>query len=315
MINPEVSNVDDNGSAKSPGKTLAPRLVQLTPRSGVEVRRTLPHKEVRMIGAWCFVDHFGPTDQQDAMSVAAHPHTGLQTASWLFSGEVEHHDSVGSSQVVRPGQLNLMTAGRGIAHSELSSDSRGDLHGVQLWIALPDEARHVEPFFEHHAELPVVHLGGSRATVFVGQMFGVTASATVFTSLVGADLALISGCKITVSTQADFEYGFLVAQGNVRVNVTSVPEGSLHYVQTGHTEIELSSDDGARVVLLGGRPFEEPILMWWNFIGRTHDEIVTMRNEWESASNVYPAFNDAIGGRIPAPQMPHVRLHARGNSR
>ncbi|MEN9747757.1 MAG: hypothetical protein RLZZ603_449 [Actinomycetota bacterium] len=162
-------------------KIISPRAVKLTTRTGVEVQRLFPQAGFRKISAWCFLDHFGPTIAEDAMVVAAHPHTGLQTATWLLEGMVEHRDSIGSVQTLVPGEFNLMTAGRGIAHSELGIRPDADpavMHAVQLWIALPDSQRHIEPSFEHHANLPRVVGRGFHARVFAGEFHGLTSPAT-----------------------------------------------------------------------------------------------------------------------------------------
>lgn len=289
--------------------TLAPRLVKLTNRTGVEVRRTLPHKELRTIGPWCFVDHFGPTADQDAMSVAAHPHTGLQTASWLIAGEVEHRDSVGSVQVIRPGELNLMTAGSGIAHSELSINESQPFHGVQLWIALPNAARHQNPHFEHYEGLPIARLENLEARVFAGTFLNVTSPAQYYSPIVGAEFSISGEAQVPLMDW--FEYGFLVLSGDVNINGQSIDVGSLHYLPAGNEKVLLSGD--GLVLMLGGEPFAEKILMWWNFIGRSHDEIVEMKSAWEMRDGGFKEFSDRIGGHIPAPELPNVTLTARSN--
>ncbi|MEY4312849.1 MAG: hypothetical protein RLZZ319_358, partial [Actinomycetota bacterium] len=147
-----------------------PRSVKLTTRTEIEVRRNLPHAHLRRIGAWVFLDHFGPTPQVEGMTVAAHPHTGLQTVTWLFEGRVDHRDSLGTEQVVTPGSLNLMTAGRAVAHSEKSLAGADSLHAVQLWLALPDSVRHMHPTFEHVDEIPVADFGAVLAHVFIGRL-------------------------------------------------------------------------------------------------------------------------------------------------
>jgi quercetin 2,3-dioxygenase len=137
------------------------------------VRRLLPHKQRRMIGAWCFVDHFGPDDVsgRPGMQVPPHPHTGLQTVTWLVEGVIEHRDSLGSHQLIAPGQLNLMTSGHGIAHSEYTPPEHPPgMHGLQLWVALPEDARHGPPRFEHHREMPVRRLGDATVTVVIGEL-------------------------------------------------------------------------------------------------------------------------------------------------
>lgn len=295
--------------------TLDPRIVKLTTRTGVEVKRTLPHRRLRTIGAWCFADYFGPTDQMNAMSVAAHPHTGLQTVSWLFSGEVEHRDCLGSVQVIVPGELNLMTSGKGIAHSELSINQNTKLHGVQLWTVLPEEARNCDPTFNHYNNLPKFEWQSISARVFIGEMLGYKSPAKTYSPLVGAELDMPADTHVQLPTEPEFEYGILVVEGEVRVNEKVVVAGQLHYIPQSKHQVFLGSKQGAKLVFLGGRPFKEKIVMWWNFIGRSHEEIVKMREEWQSQSQKFPVFEDRIGGRIPAPNLPNLRLSPRGNLR
>jgi redox-sensitive bicupin YhaK (pirin superfamily) len=292
--------------------TLDPRLVTLTVRSGISIRRTLPHREVKTIGAWCFVDHYGPTNQVQAMSVGAHPHTGLQTASWLFSGEIEHRDSLAHIQKINPGELNLMTAGVGIAHSELSLNNSVDLHGVQLWIALPNKDRNIAPEFAHYANLPVFDHDGATIRVFVGEILGHRSPAKVFSELVGAEINIESDVIFSLPLQNSFEYGFLVDSGDVLINGTPVPEGSMRYLPTSIDSVSIETKSPTRILLLGGIPFREEIIMWWNFIGRTHEEIIEMRHDWQEGSARFPRFVDASGERIPAPAMPNIRLTPRG---
>ena len=294
--------------------TLEPRIVKLTTRTGIDIRRTLPHRYLRTIGAWCFVDHYGPTSQEDAMSVAAHPHVGLQTASWLFRGEIEHRDSIGNIQVIHPGQLNLMSAGSGIAHSELSLDSDNEMHGVQLWIALPESARNGFPSFNHYQNLPNFSENGLTAKLFVGDFMGHHSPALVFTELVGVEIDIAAGVTISIPLNQNFEYGILLVLGDLRVNESEIPVTNLHYMPIGQDSVEVTSRASAKLILLGGAPFQEEIVMWWNFIGRSHDEIVQMRADWNNKSERFPAFEDRIHGRIPAPELPNVRLSPRGNN-
>jgi quercetin 2,3-dioxygenase len=295
---------------------LEPRFVKISTRTGIEVRRTLPNARKRMIGAWAFADHFGPTPQTEGMVVAAHPHTGLQTATWLIEGRFEHRDSIGTIQHIEPGQLNLMTAGRGIAHSELSMADEATLHAVQLWIALPDSDRKMAPEFEHRGNLLAIDLGVASATVFAGHMaeFPEHKAATkVFTPLLGAELRIQPGAKISVILAKDFEHGFLNVQGQISANDSLVPLHSMEYLPTGHSEVTLVNlgNEEAILILLGGEPFSEPIVMWWNFIERSHDEIVEVREKWNAGDASIPAFADLIGGRTPAPDMPNIILRAR----
>ncbi len=292
---------------------IAPRTVKLTTRTGIDIQRTLPHRYIRTIGAWCFIDHFGPTEQENAMSVVAHPHVGLQTVSWLFAGEVEHRDSLGSIQIIHPGELNLMTAGHGIAHSELSSTTAGLMHGVQLWTVLPESARDGAAYFDHYNDLPVFKKDQLDIRLFVGELFGHTSPARTFSEMVGAEIDVPAGTMTQLPINESYEYGLLVVAGDLRVNDEQVPVEYLYYQFLGSEEFKIESTGGAKVVLLGGVPFGEEIMMWWNFIGRTHEEIEEMRLDWESQSNRFPAFEDQVHGRIPAPAMPNLRLTPRGN--
>lgn len=292
---------------------IAPRTVKLTTRTGIDIQRTLPHRYIRTIGAWCFIDHFGPTEQENAMSVAAHPHVGLQTVSWLFAGEVEHRDSLGSTQIIHPGELNLMTAGHGIAHSELSSTTAGTMHGVQLWTVLPESARDGAAYFDHYNDLPVFSKEKLDIRLFVGELLGHTSPARTFSEMVGAEIDVPAGIVAQLPINESYEYGLLVVAGDLKVNDEQVPVEYLYYQPLGSEEFKIESTGGAKFVLLGGVPFGEEIVMWWNFIGRSHEEIEEMRIDWESQSNRFPGFEDQVHGRIPAPAMPNLRLTPRGN--
>ncbi|WP_157252241.1 pirin family protein [Nonomuraea typhae] len=278
---------------------LTGRAVPLGGPRAMSVTRTLPHLRRRMIGAWCFVDAYGP--EAATMRVPPHPHTGLQTVSWLVEGEVLHRDSVGSLQAVRPGQLNLMTAGRGISHSEESAEG-GTLHGVQLWVALPERHRGVEPAFEHHAELPVLAGPGYRAVVLMGG----PSPATAYTPLTGMQISVDGRAELPVSP--GFEHGLLLLDGEI----TQLPAGPLLYLAPGRERIVL--EGRGRVLLIGGEPFAEEIVMWWNFVGRTHDEIAAFRREWRQG----PGFGTVTGfdgDPLPAPELPGTRLRPWGRVR
>lgn len=292
---------------------LAPRIVKLSTRSGIDIQRTLPHRYIRTIGAWCFVDHFGPTTQENAMSVAAHPHVGLQTVSWLFNGEVEHRDSLGSIQVINPGELNLMTAGNGVAHSELSLPSAAIMHGVQLWTVLPNSVRECAPMFDHYPQLPTFNEGKFSGKLMIGEYLGLRSPARVFTELVGVELNIAADSLVEVPFRKDFEYGVLLASGDLAINQAELPLHHLNYIPPGSQSAHMSSTNGAKIVLLGGVPFQEEIIMWWNFIGRSHEDIVKMRTDWNGHSDRFSDFADQIHGRIPAPVLPNVRLHPRRN--
>lgn len=286
------------------------RPIKLTTRTGISVNRTIPHRALKTVGAWCFIDHFGPTKQTDGMVVAAHPHTGLQTVTWLFEGEIEHRDSIGSVQVIRPGQLNLMTAGHGISHSELSMPTSGNLHAVQMWVALPKEAIDVAPAFEHQDNLPLVERSGLKAKVLVGEFMGAISPTTRFSELVGVELTLEPGNHIFELNPA-FEYGLMLAEGELLVEGEELPVSALKYLKAGEIKVSIIVNKPSKLMLVGGVPFPEKILMWWNFIGRTHADIAQAREEWNARGQRFGEFEDKIGDWIPAPELPSVTLHAR----
>lgn len=299
------------------------RPVKLTTRTGIEVRRTLPHRELKMIGPWCFIDHFGPTPQTDGMVVAAHPHTGLQTVTWLLEGAIEHRDSIGSVQRIEPGQLNLMTAGHGISHSELSLRGPENLHAVQLWVALPKAAIDVAPAFEHQANLPKVIGDGFGITVLAGTYMGQKAPTKTFSPMVGAEIRIEAGKNLHLELDPGFEYGLQVIEGKASVSEPGdgpheVGRSDLYVTPAGQTSATITAlDEDLVVMLLGGAPFGEKILMWWNFIARTQAEITEQREQWnqhletEAGLSRFGSFEDQIGGWIPAPELPNVQLSAR----
>jgi redox-sensitive bicupin YhaK (pirin superfamily) len=282
---------------------------------GMVVTRTLPHRDRRMVGAWCFVDQYGPEDVSTSagMRVPPHPHAGLQTVSWLVEGDVLHRDSLGSHQYVRPRQLNLMTAGQGISHSEESPPDRSPtLHGVQLWVALPEHDRNVQPHFEHHADLPVLADSGARVTVIMGSLDGSTSPARLYSPLVGAEAVLAPGADTRLPLQPEFEYAVLALSGTAAVDGVELAPGPLLYLGTGRSELALHADEPGRLLLLGGEPFEEQIVMWWNFVGRSHDEIVGFRDGWAAGDDRFGEVHGYKGDPLPAPPMPTTQLKPRG---
>jgi quercetin 2,3-dioxygenase len=294
---------------------LSPRAVKLG--ESTEVRRLLPNLGRRMIGAWAFVDHYGPDDiaGEPGMQVPPHPHMGLQTVSWLHEGEVLHRDSTGSRQTVRPGELGLMTSGRAISHSEESPAAHARyLHGAQLWVALPEAHRTVEPHFQHHADLPTVQAPGLTATVILGELDGALSPGTTYSPLIGADLALTAGAESALPLDPDFEYAVLAMSGEAAVDGVPVQPGSMLYLGCGRTELPLRAVSDAGLMLLGGEPFAEEIVMWWNFIGRSNEDIVQARSDWMSGDR----FGEVVGydgERLPAPGLPPVPLKPRGRAR
>ncbi|WP_199440209.1 pirin family protein [Umezawaea beigongshangensis] len=297
-------------------QVLTAREVPLGGPRAMRVRRTLPQRARSLVGAWCFADHYGPHDVATGggMDVAPHPHTGLQTVSWLFSGEIEHRDSSGAHAVVRPGELNLMTGGSGICHSEVSTPGTTVLHGVQLWVALPDEHRHTGRDFQHHVP-PVLRLGDAEIRVFLGTLAGRTSPVSTFTPLLGAELVLAPHARLELEVDPAFEHGVLLDTGSVAVAGHDLSPAELGYVGAGGRTLELVNRTGtpARLLLLGGTPFAEDVVMWWNFIGRDHEEIAEFRREWQAESDRFGRVEGYSGTprRLPAPVLPNARLTPR----
>ncbi|MGO1177229.1 MAG: pirin family protein [Brevibacterium aurantiacum] len=313
---------------RAPVEIITSRDVPLGGPRSMGVRRTLPQRQRSLIGPWCFVDHYGPDDVSitGGMDVAPHPHTGLQTVSWLFEGAIEHIDSGGNTGMVLPGELNLMTAGRGICHSEVSTDETTNLHGVQLWLALPDSTRRQEEReFEHFAP-DLVDFDGGQMLVFLGDLWGTSSPVATHSPLLGAEIRLAPGATIDLPLDASFEHGVLVDSGDITVENVPVPVNALGYTGVGLTEMRISNrgDTDARFILIGGVPFGEEILMWWNFVGRTHEEIQQFRREWQDEGARFGEVEGYVGkggpgqnadglGRLPPPRLPHVRIKARKN--
>ncbi|MBV8503142.1 MAG: pirin family protein [Paucibacter sp.] len=275
---------------------------------GLPIRRALPNRGRRSVGAWVFLDHAGPASLSGrGMNVAPHPHTGLATFSWMIEGEILHRDSLGSEQVLRPGQVNLMTAGRGIAHSEESLSDR--LHLAQLWIALPDAERFCAPAFEHHPVLPRLEREGFSITLLAGELLGETSPVTTWSPLMGADLLCTAAARTALPLEPGFEHGLMVLEGELRVNGELLTPGRLLYLEPGLQGLQIEADAAARVLLLGGAPWAKPPLLWWNFVGRTREEIEQFAAEW----NALTGFFDGVqvtgykGERLMAPPVPRIK--------
>jgi redox-sensitive bicupin YhaK (pirin superfamily) len=257
------------------------------------------------VGAWCFADHMGPVaaGSGEAIGIGPHPHMGLHTVTWLVAGELLHRDSLGSEQTIRPGQLNLMTAGRGVSHAEEpTAGSDGSLHGIQLWVAQPQATRFADPGFEHHDDLPQVELGTASATVLVGAVAGAVSPTRADTDLVGVDLQLRPGLT-ALPLEPGFEHALVVLEGAVDVSGSVVVPGQLAYLGTGRDEVGLTVADQTRLLLIGGTPFESPVVMWWNFVGRSRAEMTTAAAEWNAGAERFGAPGSTLD-RIPAPLPP-----------
>jgi redox-sensitive bicupin YhaK (pirin superfamily) len=271
----------------------------------VPVRRALPRRQRRTVGPWCFADHMGPVrvTADHGLDIGPHPHTGLHTVTWLISGEVLHRDSLGTEQLIAPGQLNLMTAGRGVAHSEEAANGwRGVLHGVQLWVAQPEETRFGEPAFAHHAALPQVELDSSTLTVLAGEFGAAVSPARQDSPLVGIDAVVRPGVSLW-PLRPEFEHGLIVLSGEVAIDGRPVRSDRFAYLGLGRDELVLDALEPARVLLLGGTPFGEPILMWWNFVARSRAEITGAYEQWRAEDGRFGEVHSSLD-RIPAPPPP-----------
>lgn len=331
-----MTRLDTGGEASDelverPPRSDGPRALLLqsreVPLGGVRamaVHRSLPQRDLPMVGAWCFLDRFGP--QVTRMRVEPHPHIGLQTVTWPFVGEVRHRDSLGSDVVVRSGALNLMTSGEGIAHSEYSvGEGEVPLDALQLWVALPDSRRHGEPAFERHEELPIVELAATigqdaGAIVVMGEFAGAISPATAHTPIAGAEVRLAAGSTVRVPLRHDWEYALLGVEGDLTIETGGATAdaasavlnaGELLYLGLDRDGVTVSTAGGATVFVLGGEPFPDEIVMWWNFVGRSHDEIVAAREAWEAGAERFGRVEGHGEVRIPAPPLPGVRLTPR----
>ncbi|WP_125099054.1 pirin family protein [Leucobacter chromiireducens] len=325
MSNPEAAPEEtlcadrERASAAQQPMIIEPRDVPLGGVRAMSVRRTLPQRARSFVGAWCFLDHYGPDDvaHSGGMDVAAHPHTGLQTVSWLFSGEIEHRDSAGHHAFVRPGELNLMTAGRGISHSERSTAATTVLHGAQLWVALPRDAADTDPGFAHY-EPPVKRGLGWAAQVFLGELLGEASPVPTFSPLVGAELRLEPGAVLPLRVSPAFEHAVLVDAGAVSLTRGSgehaqqlaIAPAELGFAPLGVDTICLTTGpDGARVLLIGGEPLGEELIMWWNFMGRSHEDIARARADWQgriAAAGVPDPAVTAPSASHPGAELSHV---------
>lgn len=271
--------------------------------------RALPSRQRKMVGAWCFLDHAGPVtfEAGHGLDVGPHPHIGLQTFTWMIDGTVMHADSLGNEQLISPRQINLMTAGHGITHTEVAPPTETVMHAAQLWIALPDSHLNIAPAFEHYPALPQVQQDDMDFTILVGDFLGKTSPVKVYSPLVGVDIASKKNAATTVALNPDFEYGILLLEGSVTINGKALDMQEMMVSSTGMSELHLELGSNSRILLIGGAPFESDILLWWNFVGRKSDELKQAREQW---ANHDPRFGEVThypGERLEAPVFPHLK--------
>ncbi len=286
--------------------------------AGLTVNRLLPQKALRMVGPWCFLDLIGPVDfaPGQGVDVAPHPHIGLQTVTWLISGELLHKDSLGYQQLIRPGQLNLMTAGAGIAHSEESpGNSDAPLFGVQFWVALPEMAECCEPAFDHLTELPQAVFGQVQARVIMGTLGHLMSPARCYSPLVAAELSSALGGGTALALDPAFEYALCVLSGSVTLtNPAAVADqvlmpGKLCYLGGRRSALELMFSADARCLLIGGEPFAKPVRIWWNFVAHREETIRAALDDWNNGRRFLPvtAYDGDPLKAPPWPENAHLK--------
>jgi redox-sensitive bicupin YhaK (pirin superfamily) len=278
---------------------------RVTEVASLPIRRALPQRGHRTVGSWCFADHMGPVTfgVGAGPDIGPHPHMGLQTVTWLLSGELVHRDSLASEQPIKPGQLNLMTAGLGVTHAEeTGAPFEGEFHGLQLWVAQPESTRNGEPAFEYHDELPQVELSEGAATVLVGTFAGAASPARHDSDHVGVDLDL-RGTSALLPLPMGYEHALIVLSGAIQIEGRVLEPGHLAYFGTGRDELPLKMQEPTRAMLLGGVPFDETVLMWWNFVARNRDEMIDAYRHWSDDDGFFGQVRSRLP-RIPVGPPP-----------
>lgn len=273
---------------------------------GIPVARAIPAKERRTIGPWCFLDHIGPArfaPGEPGLNVGPHPHIGLQTFTWMLEGEILHRDSLGSEQVIRPGQVNLMTAGQGIAHTEESVPGHSSVHAAQLWIALPEASQATRPRFDHYPDLPRWQQQGIGFTLLIGHHQDRQAPTLSFAPILGLDLQAEETRTLTLPLAPEFEHGLLALAGEVAVAGQTLAAEQLAYLAPGTSEVTLTLKAGARLLLIGGEPLAKPLQVWWNFVSFDKEAIRIAAQDWQSEDARFGEVVGYDGARLIAPPL------------
>ncbi|MBC6904601.1 pirin family protein [Saccharophagus sp. K07] len=283
-----------------------PVLERVTPHvtdvGGIAVNRVLPRRARRLVGSWCFLDHIGPLRNAAIdLHVGEHPHIGLQTFTWMMEGEILHRDSLGSDQVIRPGQVNLMTAGRGIAHTEDALPGQNAIHAAQLWIALPKEQADTEPRFDHYADLPKWQAQNAELTLLIGEYANKTAPTLRFSPIVGVDLQILAAGETILELREDFEYGLLPLSGSLNIEGETFAENDLAYLGCGRRSLTISTTGPSRALLVGGAPVTDEVLIWWNFVGHDRATIIQAQEDWLAKSGRFAPVPGATKRLAPPP--------------
>ncbi len=273
---------------------------------GFQVRRAVPSPECRMVGPFVFIDQFGPArlETGEGMDVRPHPHINLATVTWLFEGAIDHRDSLGTFSTIHPGTVNLMTAGKGIVHSERSPQSERAsgpaMYGMQTWLALPEALEEIDPAFEAISDLPVVEDSGASATVIMGQLWGARAATTTHAETIYAEINLQAGGTIPIDAEAD-ERAVMLVGGDATLGGDRLELYTLYLIRPGDA-MALASDKGGKVMLMGGEAFPERRHVWWNFVSSRRDRINQAKEDWrEGRFAKVPGDEEEF---IPLPDKP-----------
>lgn len=280
------------------------------------VQRLIPQRGLRMVGPWCFVDHFGPLPIADYadFDVAPHPHCGLQTITWLFSGQLLHHDSLGYQQPLRRDQLNLMTSGHGISHAEVADQQLSEpLHGLQLWSALPPASAHTQPRFDHYPQVPKFTIGECTASLLIGSYYReqgdsaqrFSSPALSFHPSVALILSTPKATALELTLEREFEHALYVVSGRIDCLQQTVMTHQLLNLGSNRQRlaIELSAD--TKVLLIGGEAFEQPVRMWWNFVAADMQQLQQAQQQWNIGHARFGQVSSYHGDRLMAPELPN----------
>ena len=271
------------------------------------IARALPHRTRRTIGAWCFLDHVGPAEFVDGqgMHVGSHPHTHLQTFTWMIEGDALHRDSLGNEMVIKPGEVNLMTAGYGISHTEDSMPYTKRMHAAQMWIALPLAVADMPPAFVNYKDLPCWNEQGAQWTVMAGEYAGKKSPATIHSPLLGMEvLAGDADVEVKITLQPDFEYGLMALEGSFELQGENFPMDELAYLSPQGGQIQVKLPAKSRLLILGGEPYKDPLVIWWNFLGPNMEAIRGYREQWVNEDARFGVVPNSEGRRLSVPALP-----------
>lgn len=298
------SAASGSNNATSSSNTVTRISAKIGDVGGIPVARAIPQTQRRLIGPWCFLDHIGPVTHGPAMNVGPHPHIGLQTFTWMLEGEILHKDSLGSHQVIRPRQVNLMTAGHGIAHTEESPAGNTSMHAVQLWIALPKADKDTAPRFDHYPNLPTWRESDVEFTLLIGQWQTQQAPTLCFSPIVALDIFATTQTHITLPLNANFEYGLMPLEGYFQLDGEQFTDNNLAFLGAQREHISLTLEAGCRLLLIGGAPLADPVTIWWNFVGHSKADINQAQTDWETNSPRFGPVPNYKGDRLVPPAIP-----------